>query len=183
MNIIRFFEKITIKFEEIIMMSVGLLLPAIVTVGVFFRYVLKTDLYAIEEIEIFLAIWFYFMGSAYCSYKGTHITADILQTMTKSFKLRKAYALLATGLALVISVVFTYWCTDMVVYAWEKSPTTAVWKIPLFAQYLAVYISMILMSIYALRDFVRACRRRPESDDAEMKCGRCPDIEENPANG
>ncbi len=97
---------------------------------------------------------------AYRSYKGTHITADILQTMTKSFKLRKAYALLATGLALVISVVFTY-CTDMVVYAWEKSPTTAVWKIPLFAQYLAVYISMILMSIYALRDFVRACRRRP----------------------
>jgi TRAP-type C4-dicarboxylate transport system permease small subunit len=183
LNILRMFEKVTVRFEEIIMIAVGLLLPSIVTVGVFFRYVLKTDLYAIEEIEIFLAIWFYFMGAAYCSYKGTHITADILQAMTKSFKLRKAYALVATGLSLVISVVFTYWCTDMIVYAWEKTPTTAVWKIPLFAQYLAVYFSMILMSIYTLRDFVRACRRRPEPDDSEMKCGRCPDIEENPANG
>lgn len=182
MNIIRMFEKITIRFEEIVMMTAGILLPVIVTVGVFFRYVLKTDLYAIEEIEIFLAIWFYFMGSAYCSYKGTHITADILQAMTKSFSLRKIYTVVATGLSLVISVIFTYWCTDMVTYAWEKAPVTAVWKIPLVAQYLAVYLSMILMSIYALRDFVRACRRRPESDNADIECGHCPKAEDNPAN-
>ena len=52
------FEKVTVRFEEIIMIAVGLLLPSIVTVGVFFRYVLKTDLYGIEEREIFLAICF-----------------------------------------------------------------------------------------------------------------------------
>ena len=128
---------------------------------------LKTDLYAIEEIEIFLAIWFYFMGAAYCSYKGTHITADILQAMTKSFKLRKAYALVATGLSLVISVVFTYWCTDMIVYAWEKTPTTAVWKIPLFAQYLAVYFS-ILMSMYILSGLCKSLSPPSRADDSEM---------------
>ena len=182
MNIIRMLEKIIIRFEEIVMMTVGILLPSIVTVGVFFRYVLKTDLYAIEEIEIFLAIWFYFMGSAYCSYKEAHITADILQAMTKSFKLRKIYRVIATGLSLAISIVFTYWCTDMVTYAWKKSPVSAVWKIPLVAQYIAVYLSMILMSIYAFRDFTRACRRRPESDDQGIKCGSCPELK-NPANG
>lgn len=141
------------------MMSVGLLLPSMVTVGVFFRYILKTDLYAIEEIEVFLAIWFYFMGAAYASYRESQITADILQVMLKNERTKKILAIVATGITFAISAVFTYWCYDMISYAWVKQPKTAVWKIPLIAQYAAIFGGLILMSLYALRDFIRACRR------------------------
>lgn len=156
---IRKIENITLKFERAIMMLVGLLLPSIITVGVFFRYVLKSDLYAIEEIEIFLAIWFYFMGAAYASYRKSQITADILQVMIKSASTRKTLAIVATGITFAISAVFAYWCVDMLAYAWAKQPRSAVWKIPLIAQYFAVFAGLLLMSIYALRDFVSACRR------------------------
>lgn len=152
-------EALALKFERAIMMSVGLLLPSIITVGVFFRYILKSDLYAIEEIEIFLAIWFYFMGAAYASYRESQITANILQTMIKSAATRKALAITATGLTFAISAIFAYWCVDMLTYAWAKQPRTAVWKIPLIAQYAAVFAGLILMAIYALRDFVRAWTR------------------------
>ena len=159
METIRKIEAVTLKFERAIMMSVGLLLPAMITLGVFFRYILKTDLYAIEEIEVFLAIWFYFMGAAYASYKESQITADILQTMIKSAATRKALAITATGLTFAISAIFTYWCMDMISYAWAKQPRTSVWKIPLIAQYAAVFAGLLLMTVYALRDLVRAWGR------------------------
>lgn len=159
METIRKIEAITLKFERAIMMSAGLLLPGIITLGVFFRYILRTDLYAIEEIEVFLAIWFYFMGAAHASYKGSQITADILQAIIKTAAARKALAIAATGVTLAISAAFTYWCVDMLTYAWVKQPKTAVWKIPLIAQYFAVFTGLTLMTLYALRDFVSACKR------------------------
>ncbi|MEG1798836.1 MAG: TRAP transporter small permease subunit [Synergistaceae bacterium] len=164
MEIIKKIESFILKFEEAIMISVGLLLPIIITVGVIFRYVLKIDLYAIEEFEVFLAIWFYFMGSAYSSYKKSQITADILQVMTKNFALRKFFAIVATGLTLAISLAIAYFCTDMISYAIEKKPETAVWKIPLVAEYIAVYAGLILMTVYAARDFVEACKRHPDTE-------------------
>ena len=164
MDTIKKIESFILKFEEAIMISVGLLLPIMITVGVIFRYVLKIDLYAIEEFEVFLAIWFYFMGSAYSSYKKSQITADILQVMTKNFALRKIFAIAATGLTLAISLAITYFCTDMISYAVAKKPETAVWKIPLVAEYVAVYAGLILMTIYAVRDFVEACKRRPDTE-------------------
>ena len=101
-------EKILLRFERAIMLSVGLLLPAMITVGVIFRYILKTDLYAIEEFEVFLAIWFYFMGSAYASYKKQQITADILQAMVKSFATRKLVAIIASLIMVLVSIAFCY---------------------------------------------------------------------------
>ena len=124
-------EKILLRFERAIMLSVGLLLPAMITVGVIFRYILKTDLYAIEEFEVFLAIWFYFMGSAYASYKKQQITADILQAMVKSFATRKLVAIIASLIMVLVSIAFCYYSFDMMAYSWDKQPRTAVWKLPL----------------------------------------------------
>jgi TRAP-type C4-dicarboxylate transport system permease small subunit len=162
LEIVKKIERTILLFEKIVMIAVGLLLPGMITLGVFFRYVLKTDLYAIEEIEVFLAIWFYFMGTTYASYNKTQITADILQVMVKSFTIRKYLAIITSALTSIICIVFSYWCTDMMTYAFAKSPTTAVWKIPLIAQYLAVYLGLILMSLYAVRDFWGACKLSPE---------------------
>ena len=156
-------ERILLCFEKWIMISVGLLLPAMITVGVFFRYVLKTDLYAIEEIEIFFGVWFYFMGAAYSSYRGSQITADILQVMLKSKRSRKIARVTATCITFLVAIVFTYWCTDLITFAMDTRPVTAVWKIPYIAEYVAVYAGFALMTIYAFRDFHRAMTGETET--------------------
>lgn len=164
MNIVLKLESLLLKFERVIMLAVGFFLPTIITVGVIFRYILNTDLYAIEEIEVFLAIWFYFMGSAYASYKKSQITADILQATIKSFTIRKYIAVAAALFTVLIGAAFCYWSFDMIDYAWVKKPQTAVWKLPLIGEYIAVSLSLILMTIYALRDLVNAIRRTPKSE-------------------
>lgn len=148
------------------MVFVGLLLPTLITIGVIFRYILNTDLYAIEEIEVFMAIWFYFMGAAYASYKHDQITANILQTMLKSHFTKKIIAIAATGITVIISLACCYWSIDMLKYAWANKPMTAVWKLPLFWEYASVGIGFALMTIYAFRDFVEACLRSPDTGAA-----------------
>lgn len=162
-------EKILLRFERAIMLSVGLLLPAMITVGVIFRYILKTDLYAIEEFEVFLAIWFYFMGSAYASYKKQQITADILQAMVKSFATRKLVAIVASLIMVLVSIAFCYYSFDMMAYSWDKQPRTAVWKLPLVWEYLAVLLGFIIMTVYSIRDFVHACKRTPNDEIQEVQ--------------
>lgn len=151
------------------MLSVGLLLPAMITVGVIFRYILKTDLYAIEEFEVFLAIWFYFMGSAYASYKKQQITADILQAMVKSFATRKLVAIIASLIMVLVSIAFCYYSFDMMAYSWDKQPRTAVWKLPLVWEYFAVLLGFIIMTVYSIRDFVHACKRTPNDEIQEVQ--------------
>ena len=126
MNIVLKLESLLLKFERVIMLVVGLFLPTIITVGVIFRYILNTDLYAIEEIEVFLAIWFYFIGSAYASYKKSQITADLLQATIKSYTIRKYIAVIAAAFTVLIGIAFCYWSFDMINYAWVKKPQTAV---------------------------------------------------------
>ena len=162
-------EKILLRFERAIMLSVGLLLPAMITVGVIFRYILKTDLYAIEEFEVFLAIWFYFMGSAYASYKKQQITADILQAMVKSFATRKLVAIIASLIMVLVSIAFCYYSFDMMAYSWDKQSRTAVWKLPLVWEYLAVLLGFIIMTVYSIRDFVHACKRTPNDEIQEVQ--------------
>ena len=162
-------EKILLRFERAIMLSVGLLLPAMITVGVIFRYILKTDLFAIEEFEVFLAIWFYFMGSAYASYKKQQITADILQAMVKSFATRKLVAIIASLIMVLVSIAFCYYSFDMMAYSWDKQPRTAVWKLPLVWEYLAVLLGFIIMTVYSIRDFVHACKRTPNDEIQEVQ--------------
>ena len=162
-------EKILLRFERAIMLSVGLLLPAMITVGVIFRYILKTDLYAIEEFEVFLAIWFYFMGSAYASYKKQQITAGILQAMVKSFATRKLVAIIASLIMVLVSIAFCYYSFDMMAYSWDKQPRTAVWKLPLVWEYFAVLLGFIIMTVYSIRDFVHACKRTPNDEIQEVQ--------------
>ena len=156
-------EKILTGFEETILVIVGLAVPSLVTLGVFFRYILKTDLFGIEEIEIFFAMILYFVGAAYASYKKAQITADLTQSIIKSFKVRKFFAVLSSFAALVAVAAFCYWTIDLVEYAFIRNPKTPAWKIPLVLEYIAVLFSFIVMTIYALRDFCLALARKPDS--------------------
>lgn len=156
-------EKILIGIEEYILVIVGLAVPILVALGVFFRYVLKTDLFGIEEIEIFCAMILYFTGAAYASYKRQQITADLTQSMIKSFKVRKFFAILSSCIALIAVAAFTYWSIDLVHYAFIRNPKTPAWKIPLVAEYIMVFFGFVVMTVYAARDFYNAVNRKPES--------------------
>ncbi len=160
-------ERVLLAVERFIMMGTATALPLLISVGVFFRYILKTDLYAIEEIEMFIAMWLYFTGAAYASYRGSQITADIVQAMVKSFKLRKIAAIVATAITFVVAATFFYWGTDMISHALLRQPRTAVWKLPLIFEYIPVYLSFFLMALYGFKAFCWVLFWKEDEPDEE----------------
>ena len=158
-------EKVLINIEEAILVVVGLAVPVLVELGVFFRYILKTDLFGIEEIEISCAMILYFARAAYASYKKQQITADLTQSMIKSFKIRKFFAIISSFIALIAVAAFTYWSIDLVHYAFIRNPRTPAWKIPLVAEYIMVFLGFVVMTIYAARDFYNALNRKHDISD------------------
>lgn len=141
----------------------GVLLPGLIATGVFFRYVLEKDFFAVEEIEIYIAIWLYFIGGALASYKKWHITADLTQSMISNFKIKKMFAILSSFITVLVVFLVTYCTVDLVTYAWKMKSTSTAWKIPLVTEYAIVLYSLILMSIYAARDFYHALTRTDSS--------------------
>ena len=155
-------EKCVTFFNKAVMVVLGILLPVLITTGVFFRYILNKDFFGVEEIEIYIAIWLYFIGAALASYRKVHITADLTQSMIKSFEIRKTFAILSTLITAVIAIVITYCTIDLVVYAHKMTPISPVWQIPLITEYLVVLYSLTIMSIYAARDCYKAITRKRE---------------------
>lgn len=156
LNMLKKLENATVKFNRLIMIITGAALPTLVATGVFFRYVLQKDFFGVEEIEIYLAIWLYFIGAALASYKRCHITADLTQSMIESRKIRKFFLILSTLVTTFIAILITYCTIDMVSYAFKMNARTSVWSIPLVTEYIAVFYGMVLISVYAVRDLYNA---------------------------
>jgi TRAP-type C4-dicarboxylate transport system permease small subunit len=168
-------ERVLLAGLELIMIATAVALPVIISLGVFFRYILKGDLYAIEEIEVFIAMWLYFTGAVYASYQGSQITADIVQVMVKNFKIRRIAALFASFITFAVAAAFFYWGTDMIEYAMLRRPTTAVWKLPLIYEYIPVYASFFFMAIFAFKSFLKALSRKDEIGEESGEAKRVSD--------
>ena len=155
-------EKVIVKLNRLVMILTGVILPVLVTTGVFFRYILKIDFFGVEEIEIYIAIWLYFVGAALASYQKRHITADLTQSMISSFRIRKIFKIISTFIAMVVAIIVTYCSIDLVTYAYQMNPRTSVWQIPLVTEYAIVLLSFLLMSLYNVRDFYQAVVAKEE---------------------
>jgi TRAP-type C4-dicarboxylate transport system permease small subunit len=146
------------SLERFVILYTTLVVMGLLCVAVFLRYALKTDLYAIDEPEIAIAMWMYFISSAHASNRGSQITADILGFMVGS-RFGKAFIKLITNIAsAAITAVFAYWSIGMLRFSIAQSQRTLVWRIPKSTYNLAILLGLALMSLYSLRDAILAAK-------------------------
>lgn len=145
-------------FERVTVVICGLTIAALINLTVLLRYFLQTDLYGIEEFELALAFWLYFIGTAYASGTRKQVTVNFLDTMIKSMAVKKVLKVVSTLVTLGVCAFYAWWSFDMIGFALENSPRTAVWKIPILVNYLAVVFGFLLMTLYSVRDLVDAIR-------------------------
>lgn len=157
-------EKYLVFIEKIIMVVTSIVLVLLVCWAVVLRYVLELDLYGIEEIEVLIGFWLYFVAGVYGSYKGTQISADILTVLVKNMRVRCFFNIVASIIAFLMVSVFAYWSWDLLVFSIQKRPVTAVWRIPMFYTYLPVVLGFSLMAVYALRDLCRSIKGVPAGE-------------------
>ena len=139
-----------------------------ITAAVIFRYVLKIDLFGLEEIEILLAMWIYFMGGIYGSYERSHISADIMNVVVKSSTVKRWLRLFVSAVSLFVSVFFAMWSWKYCSLIFRLGGRTPGLKIPLVAQKIPLVVGFTAMIIFNVYHFIcDLMGRKPLILDAE----------------
>jgi len=137
------------NLEEIAGVACFLVMVGSVTIGVFFRYVMRHPLIWTEDVSNFTFLWAVFLGAAAASKRHQHIVVDtIVVLLPKS--LQRAIAVLtdlavAAMLAAIVVFGIQYALT-------QRGVTTEALEIPMVWWALAVPVSSALACTYVLRD-------------------------------
>ncbi len=131
-----------------------------IVVSVFMRYVFKTSLFGVEEIILLVAMWLYFIGGVYGSYKDNHITADVLSTYVKSEKIKKALRVFVSVLCLLISIVFAAWGITYINWCLQVGGTTVGLHIPLIYSRFPLCIGFIMMCLFNVYHLINVVMNR-----------------------
>lgn len=146
--------RLLVTLERFILVAVSVLAVICVVATVIMRYLLKSDLYGVEEIILLLAMWLYFIGGAYGGYEGRHITADVLATHLKSRQALKALNLVVAVISVFCSLVLAKWGIEYLRFALKINAKTISLHLPVFLSQLPVGLCFILSFIYSIYHLV-----------------------------
>ena len=121
-----------------------------VFIQVLLRYFFRIQLFGIEELVNFPAMWLYFLGAANASLERSQLRAPIIDVIFKSPKSIKLFEIVQGLLSLILSVWFTYWAYQYTCYLVTSRRASPTLYIPLIFFDIAIIICFILMDIYLI---------------------------------
>lgn len=140
--------------QKTVSFILAVLIPVLIVVQVFLRYVLQAPLMGIEELLIFPTIWLYMLGGANASQQRNHISCGILTLYIKRPLTMKLFNISKALISLIVSIWLTYWSYWYFVYSLTRWKLSDLLYIPLFFGESAVFIGIVLMTIYTLGELV-----------------------------
>lgn len=159
------FDKISVSVFSIICFVMSMLLMLIISAATVMRYVLKIDLYGYEEWVKIFAFWLYFVGAGFGAFAGTHVSADLVQSYLPESWLKRFLLFVRTVVTVGVTLLFTWYGWDFFWFAFVGPlgtgvaiPKTVAWRIPLWTAYLSIFLGLLYMSYYFIRDMVHAAK-------------------------
>lgn len=140
---------------RLIMVSTTACIIILIAFIVCMRYIVKSDLYASEEIATLLAMWLYFISAGYASYENSHIRADILMEFVKKEMARKVIKCFNQGVAIIVLVFLVYWGIEFAAWSIGAGGKTAGWKIPYIYSQIPITIGFFIMLVYSIYHFIK----------------------------
>lgn len=137
----------------------ALIVPIAMVYQVILRYVFKAPLMGVEEFLQFPTVWLYMIGAAYASLTHTHIECGVLSVYVKKERTIKILEIIKTAITLIIGAWLTRWTFWYATYSLDKWKLSELLKIPQFFGDLAIFIGVLLMTIYALIDLIAAIQK------------------------
>ena len=159
------FDRIVVGGFSIVLAVNALVLTLIICGAASARYLFKINFYGYDEIAILLAFWFYFIGAAYGSYNNTHVTADVVDAYLPEGFAKRVLTFVRHLITASICGTFVYFGYNFFMFGFAGplgnftfQPKSMVWRIPLWTSYSAIFIGLIFMEIYFLRNVVLSAK-------------------------
>ena len=135
-------------------------------VQVITRYVLEVPVMGLEEMLIYPTLWLYILGAVNASREDSQIRANVLDIFLKTQRSRLKLAVVAEVISLGIVGWLTWWGWDFFRYSlrvWKESPTL---YIPTFYSDCAVFIGLLLMTLWTVASLIKHVRTLATHDPA-----------------
>ncbi|MBY4674997.1 TRAP transporter small permease [Marinobacterium arenosum] len=140
--------------QKIIMGAAMVAFSSLVFVQVVIRYLFDLPLFGVEEIAVYLAVWLYFTGAGYGTYRGNHICAGVIDLMLESPRKKDFYHILVSLISLVIVACILWICVDYFQWSVRRAPKSPELRFPLYYVHFAMVFGLLLMQLYSTLEFV-----------------------------
>lgn len=143
----------------------GSTVTLLVFTEVMLRYVFGSPLFGVEELICIIAIWLYFIGSAYGAYERTHIKADLIHMWIKTPRPRAVVDSIASAITVVLAAILVSWSYPYFIFGLEKGETSQALLLPMVLSQSAIFFSAILMLLYfgveLIDNLLKAMNKKP----------------------
>jgi len=163
-----FFWKAIVKTQQAVLIITSACIVLIIVAGVFTRYVLKVNIFGIEEIIVIVAMWLYWIASVHASYENSHLRADIIEHLIKSKNMKKLFSVTVQLITIVAIAFFTKWGIDYAMWNIQISSTTPGLRLPMIISQLPVSLCFVMMLLYSIYHLIRTIFPRKSSGAEEV---------------
>ncbi len=120
------------------------------------RFIPGVKLYGTAELITLAAIWMYFLGAGYVSYRNKHITADVLSWLFPEDSLAaKWLSLLGSVLGILVCAFYGYLAWAFMVFVATEGQRSTDLGYPRIIQVSAVGVGFLVMGIFAVYHFAK----------------------------
>lgn len=154
-----FFEKIV----TVIMVASASFVVLAVGSSAIMRYFIRRDIYGVEELITISAFWMYFAGAVYATKTRQQISAEMFTIFTKNPKVLYGVALAQRSITLILCLIYTWWGWEFIFWSVNGGGRTTLWQIPLYVGQSAVFLGLVCMLIYFVRDVILLLRIKPSA--------------------
>ncbi len=148
------FDAVITSIAKPIVFVLGMVIAVAFAGGVFFRSVIGTPVFGLEEIILLSVMWFYLIGAGLASSERSHLSADFIPLIFSNKKIVQAIGLLATTISLILSVFILFWSLDLFGWGVAKGQATSVFRVPWYVSQLSLVVGSLLFIVYLTRDFL-----------------------------
>lgn len=151
-------------YQNAIFLAGAIILLAMIATVVL-RYVLKMNLFGMDEIILCFVFWFYFFGGVNGSMEDSHIRADVIGTFIKNPKILWGLRLVTRVIEIGVQVFLIWLSVELFLTNCRRMPVTQGLKIPYIVPQFAIVVGFLLMFLYNIGHLLYAIAHKPQEAD------------------
>lgn len=169
MKILSALDNLLVRIVQPILVLLGLLMAIAFVVGIVYRTGFNTPVFGLEELILFGVMWFYMLGAVLASRNREHLSADLIDVVTDSPKVRRIFTIVSTIISMAVCVFFIYCAFDLFLWGVQRGQATPVFSLPWVFSQSSLLFAALFFFVYLLRDLVLLLRGEPLRNEDELR--------------
>lgn len=148
---------VPLNIQRVNVILMGAVLTCLIVSEVIFRYFLQLPQLWVEEVILYVVLWYYLLGAALATRDRSHIVGGVLHLLVRP-KIMDRFRVGTDFVSFGLSCLFTYWSYQVFLWNIGKDPRTMQLNLPDAYAYLALFAGFVFITLYFLAVLINRAR-------------------------